>query len=107
MSQEPVRTAVAAGSRTVWGLVFDPASSAPGAVAVMAPGRDALTFGELTRHFTALSAALNAKGIGRNDRVALACPTVQRWRRHFSPLHAAPLLLRSIQNRRGKNSNPS
>jgi len=26
------------------------------------------------------SAALNAKGIGRNDRVALACLTVERWR---------------------------
>jgi acyl-CoA synthetase (AMP-forming)/AMP-acid ligase II/acyl carrier protein len=31
-----------------------------------------LTFGELKRHITSLSAALNAEGIGRNDRVALA-----------------------------------
>ena len=31
-----------------------------------------MTFGELKRHITSLSAALYAEGIGRNDRVALA-----------------------------------
>ena len=72
MSHEPFRTGVAAGSRTVWELVFDRASWAPDAVAIVAPGRDALTFGELKRHITAVSAALNAEGVGRNDRVALA-----------------------------------
>src|SRR5688500_10748057 len=72
MSQEPLPIAVAAGARTVWELVFDRADFAPGAVAVMAPGRAALTFGELKRHITTLSAALHAEGIGRNDRVALA-----------------------------------
>jgi acyl-CoA synthetase (AMP-forming)/AMP-acid ligase II len=33
-----------------------------------------LTYGELKRHITALSAALNAEGVWRNDRVALALP---------------------------------
>ena len=74
MSQEPFPTAAAAGSRTAWELVFDRVSWAPDAVAVIAPGRDALTFGELKRHITALSTALNAEGVGRNDRVALALP---------------------------------
>ena len=72
MSQEPIRADVPAGSRTVWELVFDRAVSSPGAVAVIAPGRDALTFGELKRHITAMSTALNAEGVGRHDRVALA-----------------------------------
>jgi len=77
MSQEPFRTAIAAGSRTLWELVFDDrASLTPDAVAVIAPGRDALTFGELKRHITALSAALNAEGVGRNDRVALALSNI-------------------------------
>ena len=72
MNNEPFRTAVAAGSRTAWELVFDRASLAPDAVAVIAPGRDALTFGDLKRHIIAIAAALNAEGIGRNDRVVLA-----------------------------------
>jgi len=75
MSHEPFRT-VAAGSRTAWELVFDRASLAPGAVAVIAPGRDALTFGELKLHIIAMSAALNAEGVGRNDRVALALSNI-------------------------------
>ena len=72
MNHQPLRAAAPGGSHTVWGLVWDRASSAPGAVAVIAPGREALTFGELRRHIASASGVLNAEGIGRNDRVALS-----------------------------------
>jgi acyl-CoA synthetase (AMP-forming)/AMP-acid ligase II len=74
MNQEHSATDLAASSRTTWGLVFDHATRTPGAVAVVAPGRDALTFGELRRHITDVAAALAADGIARRDRVALALP---------------------------------
>ena len=71
---EPFQADPAVGSPTVWGLVFDRASRAPDAVAVGAPGRRALTFNELRHHITAIAIALNAEGIGRGHRVALALP---------------------------------
>ena len=72
MSDESSQTSAAKSSPSIGRFVFDRASRAPDAVAVCAPGRDPLLFGQLKRHIVAVSAALSARGIGRNDRVALA-----------------------------------
>ena len=44
------------------------------AVALSAPGRPDLTYDGLRTHVEATVAALNARGIGRNDRVAIVLP---------------------------------
>jgi acyl-CoA synthetase (AMP-forming)/AMP-acid ligase II len=46
----------------------------PQAVAIMAPGRSPLHFGELRSRITTLAVAFNAAGIQRNSRVALVLP---------------------------------
>lgn len=46
----------------------------PGAAAILAPGRRALSYGELSRHVEATVSQFNARGIGRNDRVATVLP---------------------------------
>jgi acyl-CoA synthetase (AMP-forming)/AMP-acid ligase II len=74
MNQAPLPAGLAARPRTTWGLVLAHASRTPGSVAVAAPGREALTFGDLRRHIVGVSAALTAEGICRRDRVALALP---------------------------------
>ncbi len=43
-------------------------------IAIVAPGRASLTYGGLRTHVARVVDALNALGIGRNDRVALALP---------------------------------
>jgi acyl-CoA synthetase (AMP-forming)/AMP-acid ligase II len=62
------------GGCTAWELIFERAHQAPEAVAIAAPGRNPLCFGDLESHITAVSGALNAMGVGRNDRVALVLP---------------------------------
>jgi acyl-CoA synthetase (AMP-forming)/AMP-acid ligase II/acyl carrier protein len=59
---------------TVSELIFAQESRSSKAVAIAAPGRRPLHFGELKSHITALAAALNATGIKRNNRVALVLP---------------------------------
>jgi acyl-CoA synthetase (AMP-forming)/AMP-acid ligase II/acyl carrier protein len=73
MNQGHVPNAEAAGN-TIWELVFHHSSKAPDAVALVAPDRDALSFGDLKRHISELATALNAEGVGRENRVALALP---------------------------------
>jgi acyl-CoA synthetase (AMP-forming)/AMP-acid ligase II len=62
------------GARTVSALIFAQASKTPEAVAIAAPGRSPLHFGELRSRITTLAAAFNAAGIQRNSRVALVLP---------------------------------
>jgi acyl-CoA synthetase (AMP-forming)/AMP-acid ligase II len=50
------------------------ASGTDTAPAIEAPGRDALTHGELRRLMAGTAARLNALGIGRGDRVAIVLP---------------------------------
>ncbi len=49
-------------------------AGADGDVALSAPGRPDLTYGGLRRQVEATVAALNERGIGRNDRVAIVLP---------------------------------
>ena len=49
-------------------------AGADDAVALSAPGRPDLTYGGLRRHVEQTVAALNARGIGRCDRVAIVLP---------------------------------
>jgi acyl-CoA synthetase (AMP-forming)/AMP-acid ligase II/acyl carrier protein len=46
----------------------------PDAPAILAPGRETLTYGVLHRHLRETERALRAMGIGRNDRVAVVLP---------------------------------
>jgi len=63
-----------AGAGTVSGLICAQAGKTPDAVAIAAPGRSPLHFGEIKSHITALAATLNDTGIQRNSRVALVLP---------------------------------
>ena len=56
---------------TVYALV---ASAPDDAVAIAAPGRADLTYGELRGHIDRTIASLNRLGIGRGDRVAIVLP---------------------------------
>jgi len=51
-------------------LIDEHAGQTPEAVAILAPGRRPLTYRLLSRHVADVVRALNALGIGRNDRVA-------------------------------------
>ncbi len=62
------------GGWTLAELIRQQAGRRPNAVVIVAPGRPDLTYGELDRHLAATATALNALGIGRNDRVALVLP---------------------------------
>ena len=46
----------------------------PEAIALLAPGRAPLRYGQLVRHCERVAAALNQVGIGRGDRVAVVLP---------------------------------
>ncbi|MGB6121022.1 MAG: AMP-binding protein [Bacteroidota bacterium] len=59
---------------TVYGILAAHAESSPGAIAVAAPGRQPLTYGDLRQHVNAVVDKLNSLGIGRNDRVAIVLP---------------------------------
>jgi len=63
--------------------------------AVLAPGKRALTFGELRAHARRIAAVLAAHGVGRGDRVAIALPNGPRSATAFlsvaSFVTAAPL----------------
>lgn len=55
-------------------LLEEQAIRAPGAAAIVAPGRTPLTYDHLLRCTDEVVDTLNAMGIGRNDRVALVLP---------------------------------
>src|SRR6267143_841198 len=55
-------------------LIQAHAARVPDAIAIMAPGRVALTYGALGRQIDEMKATLNALGVGRHDRVALVLP---------------------------------
>src|SRR5262245_57127455 len=55
-------------------LLAERAAVAPDAVAIAAPGRAALSYGALHGQAQRVVAALNARGIGRGDRVAVVLP---------------------------------
>ena len=55
-------------------LVDEQADRNPDGVAILAPGRRPLTYGRLRRHIADVVEALNAQGVGRNDRVAMVLP---------------------------------
>ena len=46
----------------------------PDAIAIGAPSRSPMTYGQFNEHVDKTVAALNARGIGRNDRVAIVLP---------------------------------
>ncbi len=58
-------------SETILHLVQDKPEGAP---AISAPGRTDLGYGALRGHMERILARLNARGIGRNDRVAIVLP---------------------------------
>jgi acyl-CoA synthetase (AMP-forming)/AMP-acid ligase II/thioesterase domain-containing protein len=55
-------------------MLTEQAARSPDASAIAAPGRKGLTYGRLLSHVGATVEALNAAGLGRNDRVALVLP---------------------------------
>src|SRR6187399_2694616 len=59
---------------TVAGVIRDWATRTPDAVALGAPARVPLTYGQLGQEIARITAMLNANDIQRNDRVALVLP---------------------------------
>jgi amino acid adenylation domain-containing protein len=55
-------------------LVDAAAERDPDAVAILAPGRRPLSYGQLRRHIADVVGVLNTLGVGRNDRVAMVLP---------------------------------
>ena len=55
-------------------LLLHHAQSAPDRAAILAPGRDPMTYGELWKQACALVRTLRALGIGRTGRVAVVLP---------------------------------
>lgn len=59
---------------TLYVLIVAQAERNPDAVAIAAPGRTSLTYGNLRQHVEDTASRLNDLGIGRGDRVALVLP---------------------------------
>ena len=59
---------------TVYQIIKAQEERDPDAVAVLAPGREALTYHRLIERIEYVVGVLNSAGIGRNDRVALVLP---------------------------------
>src|ERR1700761_2491335 len=55
-------------------LLSHHAQTAPGRAAILAPGRDPMTYGELWKQAGAVVDTLRGLGIGRTDRVAVVLP---------------------------------
>ncbi|MCA1599583.1 MAG: AMP-binding protein, partial [Chloroflexi bacterium] len=55
-------------------LLTTQAARMPDATAIVAPARGPLTYARLCAHIDAIGARLNALGLGRGDRIALALP---------------------------------
>ncbi|MGA8262407.1 MAG: AMP-binding protein [Arenicellales bacterium] len=61
-------------SRTVYTMLAERSASGPEAFALLAPGRDALSFGALMRQIDELRGRLNGLGLGRGDRIVVPAP---------------------------------
>src|SRR5262245_66598156 len=59
---------------SLYELLVTHGGRAPDAVAIAAPGRKPLTYGRLLEHIESTVQGLNARGIGRHNRVALVLP---------------------------------
>jgi len=59
---------------TIHAMVRDWAERTPDAVAIAAPGRRSLCYGELSQHIESQVGRLNGLGVGRGDRVAVVLP---------------------------------
>lgn len=59
---------------TLWELLAQQAAIAPNAAAILAPDRHDLTYEALREHSVNIATWLGERGIGRNDRLALALP---------------------------------
>src|SRR5712672_3536648 len=55
-------------------VIEEQAERNPEAIALLAPGRAPLRYGQLVRHCERVAAELNQVGIGRRDRVAVVLP---------------------------------
>ncbi len=60
---------------TVGRMLATRAAWTPDAVAVVAPGREPLTYARLAAHVDDIAATLRASGLGPRDRIALVLPT--------------------------------
>ncbi len=61
-------------SRTIHAMVRDWAERTPDAVAIAAPGRRSLCYGELSQHIESQVGRLNELGVGRGGRVVVVLP---------------------------------
>jgi acyl-CoA synthetase (AMP-forming)/AMP-acid ligase II len=59
---------------TVFDMLQAQAEQRPQAIALQAPQRPPLSYGQLFNHLTEIITQLNHFGIGRNDRVAIVLP---------------------------------
>ncbi|HTS48881.1 MAG TPA: AMP-binding protein [Bryobacteraceae bacterium] len=59
---------------SVGGLLRHAADRDPNAIAIMAPGREPLTYGALLNHAVRIGGALRSRGVLAKDRVAIAVP---------------------------------
>ena len=59
---------------TVPRLLERHAKRSPDALAILAPGRAPLSYGQLYQHIVQMGRTLRAMGIGRRDRVAVVLP---------------------------------
>jgi len=62
------------GGSTLRQLIDEHAARSPDAAAILAPGRRPLTYRLLSRQIADVVSALNARGVGRHDRVATVIP---------------------------------
>ncbi len=65
---------MAVKANTIGGIVRHFGAHTPDAVAILAPGRDPLSFADLARRLDDVQQRLNRRGIGRGDRVAIVLP---------------------------------
>ena len=59
---------------SLYDLLAARAQDDPSAPAILAPNRDALSFGALVEHIDAVGSWLNGRGLGRGDRLAVFAP---------------------------------
>jgi acyl-CoA synthetase (AMP-forming)/AMP-acid ligase II/acyl carrier protein len=85
--------APATGRAQVWQSIYHllqaGAGRAPGAPAILAPGRPPLSYGQLFAHVVETAGTLRAMGIGRDDRVAIVLPNGAEMATAFLSVAAA------------------